>query len=43
MRQINDGNYQIDMLLPKMSRHYVGARHVFLTKEQQKVCWQPKN
>ena len=38
----NDWNYQIDMLLPKMSRHYVGARHIFSTNEQQKVCWQPK-
>jgi hypothetical protein len=26
----------MDMLLPKMSRHYVGARHVFSTNEQQK-------
>jgi hypothetical protein len=40
--KINDWNYQIDMLLPKMSRHYIGLRHDFLTKEQQKVCWQPK-
>jgi hypothetical protein len=39
---INDWNYQIDMLLPKMSRHYVGARHVFPTNEQQKYCWQPE-
>ena len=40
--KINDWNYQIDMLLPKMSRHHVGARHVFLANEQQKDCWQPK-
>ncbi len=40
--KINDWNYQIDMLLPKMSRHYVGARHVFSTNEQQKDCWQPE-
>ena len=40
--KINDWNYQIDMLLPKMSRHYVDARHVFSTNEQQKDCWQPK-
>lgn len=32
-----------DMLLPKMSRQYVGARHVFPANEQQKDCWQPKN
>jgi hypothetical protein len=30
------------MLPPKMSRHYVGAKHIFSTNEQQKVCWQPK-
>jgi hypothetical protein len=24
------------------ARHYVGARHVFSTNEQQKDCWQPK-
>ena len=40
--KINDWNYQIDMLLPKMSWHNVGARHVFLANEQQKDCWQPK-
>jgi hypothetical protein len=39
--KINDWNYQIDMLLPKMSRHYVGTRHIFSTNEQQKGCWQP--
>jgi hypothetical protein len=33
---------QIDMLLPKMSRHYVGARHIFSTNKQHKYCWQPK-
>ncbi len=32
----------MDMLLPKMSRHYVGARHLFSTNEKQKVSWQPK-
>jgi hypothetical protein len=31
---INDWDYQIDMLLPKLSRHYVG---IFSTNEQQKV------
>ncbi len=38
--KINYWNYQIDMLLPKMSI----CRHQphFLTNEQQKVCWQPK-
>ena len=40
--KINDWNYQIDMLLPKMSRHCVGTRHVFLANEQQKECWQQK-
>ena len=30
--KINDWNYQIDMLLPKMSRLYVGARHIFFDK-----------
>ncbi len=39
---INDWKYQIDMLLPKMSRYYVGARYSFPTNEQRKVCWQPK-
>ncbi len=38
--KINDWNYQVDLLLPKMSRNCVGARHVFSTNEQQKVCWQ---
>ncbi len=33
---INDWIYQIDMLLPKMSRRYVGARHIYSTNEQQK-------
>ncbi len=41
--KINDWIYQIDILLPKMSRHYVGARHIFSTNEQQKESWQPKN
>jgi hypothetical protein len=40
--KIKDWNYQIDMLLSKMSRPYAGARHVFLANEQQKDCWQPK-
>ena len=40
--KINDWNYQIDMLLPKMSIRYVGARHVFLANEQQKECWKQK-
>ncbi len=39
---ISDWIYQIDMLLRKMSRHYVGARHIFSTNKQQKVCWEPK-
>ncbi len=34
MTQINDRIYQIDMLLPNMSRHYVGARHIFSSNEQ---------
>ncbi len=37
---INDWNYQIDMLLPKTSRHrdYIGSRHIFPTTEQQKFA-----
>ncbi len=38
--KINDW---IDILLPKMSRHYVGARHVFFTNEQQKIAGSRKN
>ncbi len=40
---IHDWIYQIDMLLPKTSRHYVGTRLIFSTNELQTVCWQPKN
>jgi hypothetical protein len=40
--KINDWNYQIDILLPKTSRYYVGARNVFSTNEQQKDCWEQK-
>jgi hypothetical protein len=38
--KINDWNYQIDMLLPKMSRHCVAPDTFFSVKEQQKFCCQ---
>ncbi len=40
--KINVWIYQIDMLLPKMSRHYVGTRHFFSRNKQQKDSRQPK-
>ncbi len=40
---IKDWIYQIDMLLLKTNRHYVGARHIFSKIEPQAFCWQPKN
>ncbi len=39
----NDWIYQIHLLLPWTSRHDVGTRPIFLTKKQQKDCWQRKN